>query len=392
LIWMAKREFLLVVLCCLFILSSGAYLQTAANITTFIASVGYPVEVHTVTTSDGYILTVHRIPHGKNNSTIKGVVLLQHGLTDASAGYCLNGPSEALPFILADNGYDVWLGNNRGNGYSMGNVNYPPTDYRFWDFSWDEMALIDFPTTINYVSTYTKAAKITYIGHSEGTIQAFAGLISNPSIADKLNLYIALAPVAYVGGITVEMFQILSRFDADELLLLLGVYEFYLPNLEHNILPDICRLDPSICGYTGSVLYGENSYLNTSALSFYTIYEPFPTSAKNIIHWAQGVRTGLFQKYDYGVAGNMQHYGQSTPPQYPFSNYPTTLPTVLVSGGIDGLADPNDVKKIIAQVPTGANVVVINREDYGHLDPLLGDDAYQLTYPELMKLINQYSG
>jgi len=389
---MAKTEFCLVVLCCLWVLSSGAFLQTSANITTFIANLGYPIEVHTVTTSDGYILTLHRIPHGKSNPPIKGVVLLQHGLTDASAGYCLNGPQEGFPFILADNGYDVWLGNNRGNGYSMGNVNYPSTDSRFWNFSWDEMALIDFPTTINYVTTFTKATKLTYVGHSEGTIQAFAGLISNPSIADKINLYIALAPVAYVGGLTVELFQLLSRFDADELLLLLGVNEFYLPNLEHNILPDICRLDPSICGYTGSFLYGKDSYLNNTALAFYTIYEPFPTSAKNIIHWAQGVRTGLFQKYDYGVAGNLQHYGQATPPQYSFSNYPTTLPTVLVAGGIDGLADPADVAKIVSQVPQGSNIVVIYREDYGHLDPLLGYDAFQITYPELLKLINQYSG
>jgi len=205
-------------------------------------------------------------------------------------------------------------------------------------------------------------------------------------------LYIALAPVAYVGGITVELLQILSKFDADELILLLGVHEFYLPNLEHSLLPDICKIDPSICGFTGNFLYGRDSYLNVTDLDFYTLYEPFPTSAKNIIHWSQGLRSGLFQKYDYGTAGNLQHYGQPTPPQYSFSNYPTTLPTVLVAGGIDGLADPSDVNKIISQVPTGSNLVVMRREDYGHLDPLLGYDAYQITYPDLLKLINQYSG
>jgi pimeloyl-ACP methyl ester carboxylesterase len=318
--------------------------------------------------------------------------LLQHGLTDSSAGFCLNGPLYSFPFILADAGYDVWLGNNRGNGYSMNNVNYGPTDPRFWDFSWDEMALIDFPANINYITTFTSTPKLSYVGHSEGTIQAFAGLISDPSIANKLNVYIALAPVAFVGGITIEIMQILSRFDADELLLLLGVNEFYLPNLEHSLLPEICRLDPSICGYTGNFFYGRDSYLNASMLDFYTIYEPFPTSSKNIIHWAQGVRSSTFRKYDYGTAGNLQHYGQTTPPVYAFSNYPKNLPTVLVSGGIDGLADPSDVSKILAQVPSGSDIVVINREDYGHLDPLLGWDAYQLTYPDLLKLINQYSG
>lgn len=52
-------------------------------------------------------------------------------------------------FILADAGYEVWLGNNRGNTYSNTNENYSYNDKNFWTFSWDEMANIDLPTQIN---------------------------------------------------------------------------------------------------------------------------------------------------------------------------------------------------------------------------------------------------
>ncbi|EPB66343.1 ab-hydrolase associated lipase region [Ancylostoma ceylanicum] len=33
---------------------------------------GYPAEIYTVTTEDGYILELHRIPYGKNGITLIG--------------------------------------------------------------------------------------------------------------------------------------------------------------------------------------------------------------------------------------------------------------------------------------------------------------------------------
>ncbi len=79
----------------------------------------------------------------------------------------MNNPTEGLPFILADAGYDVWLGNNRGNGYSMSNKYYNQNDDEFWDFSWDDMALYDLPSQIGYVLKLTGRSQLSYIGHSE---------------------------------------------------------------------------------------------------------------------------------------------------------------------------------------------------------------------------------
>lgn len=64
----------------------------------FVKHYGYLIEVQNVSTSDGYILQLHRIPSSpkfKSNER-KRAVLLQHGLLDSSAGWVLLGPENGL--------------------------------------------------------------------------------------------------------------------------------------------------------------------------------------------------------------------------------------------------------------------------------------------------------
>ncbi len=74
----------------------------------------------------------------EKNSTIQGgkkVVYLQHGLIDSSDTFIINEESKAPAFILANKGYDVWLGNIRGNRYS--NAALSPNVKNYWEFSFD---------------------------------------------------------------------------------------------------------------------------------------------------------------------------------------------------------------------------------------------------------------
>jgi len=63
------------------------------------------VESHELTTEDGYILTIHRIPGGRNTlntsvservSGIRPVVILQHSILASSDDWLLNGPQKSL--------------------------------------------------------------------------------------------------------------------------------------------------------------------------------------------------------------------------------------------------------------------------------------------------------
>lgn len=110
----------------------------------FVTDYGYPLEVHPdVQTEDGYLLTLFRIPYGikNNNSDVqnKSAVLLMHGLLLSAEDWVVLGPEKSLAFILADEGYDVWVGNARGNMHSRKHVKYDPTwNGEFWDFRFVE--------------------------------------------------------------------------------------------------------------------------------------------------------------------------------------------------------------------------------------------------------------
>jgi lysosomal acid lipase/cholesteryl ester hydrolase len=56
-----------------------------ATVPRLISEKGFPAESHDVVTADGYILTMHRIPRPGSP-----VVLLQHGLLDASETWVIN--------------------------------------------------------------------------------------------------------------------------------------------------------------------------------------------------------------------------------------------------------------------------------------------------------------
>ena len=124
---------------------------------------------HFVTTDDGFILKMFRLINSAisraGDGEPKPVVFLLHGLASSAEAYVKNDEN-SLAFKLLEAGYDVWLGNSRGNIYSKEHTNKNIGDYDLFNYSFFEMGEYDLPAMIDFVLETTGETKLSYIGHS----------------------------------------------------------------------------------------------------------------------------------------------------------------------------------------------------------------------------------
>jgi len=233
-------------------------------------------------------------------------------------------------------GYDVWLGNQRGNKYSHTHKNPNITREKFFSYTFDDMARYDIPSVIDYVYKNTNK-KIIYLGHSLGTTQMFASLSDKKTtkfVHDRLELFIALAPVVYMKNIEVESLEILSQ--------LFSAIEYFSKLLNfYEVLPGICakktdfmiEIMEFVCQNFGSdcmklmpaMMMSNKDYLPDMKKLFN--HYPSGTSIKLFYQMAQIVNAKdyRFQKFDYQKKQNMRVYGKPKPPKYNLKNVKAKL-------------------------------------------------------------------
>lgn len=317
-------------------------------------------------------------------------MFLQHGLLADSSNWVTNLPNSSLGFILADAGFDVWMGNSRGNTWSRKHKTLSVSQDEFWAFSFDEMANYDLPASINFILNKTGQEQVYYVGHSQGTTIGFIAFSRIPELAKKIKMFFALAPVA---SITFATSPITKLGRLPDLLIkdVFGVKQFLPQNAVLKWLSmHVCNhvILKELCGNVFFVLCGFNERnLNMSRVPVYITHSPAGTSVQNMIHWRQAFKLQKFQAFDWGSsARNYFHYNQTYPPTYNVKDM--LVPTAVWSGNQDWLADVKDISILLTQI---SNLVYHEAiPEWEHLDFIWGLDAPWRLYNTMVNLMKKY--
>ncbi|KAF7723591.1 cholesterol esterase [Apophysomyces ossiformis] len=293
-----------------------------------------------------------------------------------------------LPFLLAQRGYDVWMGNARGNKYSQAHMRLNPQHVDFWQFCLNEYAMYDLPGIVDYILEVTGAPSLTYIGFSQGTAQAFAGLSISHKLNNKINLFIALAPATTPKGLHHPLIDAFVKATPSVVYLIFGrMTPLKLALFWQRIIspPMFVKLIDSSVGFLFG-WRGHNMLPDQKLVSYQHLYSL--TSVKSLVHWFQIIRTGRFQMFDE-MPSRLPYHAVNTvmdhiPPRFPTKQI--TTPIAIFYGGSDSLVD-FDV--LSADLPPLAYVKSI--KEWEHLDFLWAENIETLVHPDILILLQHFN-
>ena len=254
---------------------------------TYIQQFGYKLEENSVTTDDGYILSIWhlrpKVPNGK-------IIFMQHGLADTAWTF-FELEKNSLPFLLLKEGFDIWLGNIRGNIFSYRHVSKNPKDPNsgYNDYSIDNLVANDLPAMIKYVRSRTGNKKIIYIGHSQGTTMFFMNVMHNPTFAEEsFDRFVALGIIPNLSHSEYSPIEYLDKFCS--IIKRLGIDDpLNLSDDQRSLASGFCDRAYYYCliGFEMATCIEPSGRYNFRKLYHFLYYYPGGISKTMLSHWSQ---------------------------------------------------------------------------------------------------------
>lgn len=422
-------------------------LVNAKDINEIVETHGYKIREHVVTTRDGYLLVIHKLEKIQNNSyshqhhhhisstaNLSKIVYFHHGLMTNSELFVLGtNKYKTLPYLLVDLGYEVWLGNNRGNKYSRKHLKLSASDPKFWDFSLDEYSYYDIPDSLTYIKNYyhhinnntsnnnnnnhtgsptvlssststltNSDLQIIYIGFSQGCSQFFASLSLYPQLNSHIKMFIGLSPAIIPQNLNHPIFKLLVNQAANDNSFLFSLfgrraimpsvsfwYTIFGPSLYEKVVDKSLQL---LFGWTGA-----NISQSQKEIGYPHMFSN--SSVKSLLHWFQIIKAGRFQMFDetccYGItklsclSHKLKQKGNRVAP-FPIADH-LDVPMVLFYGDNDILVDINKTKNLIVDNnhKMQDKLELVLCPGYEHMDTLWGENVYQDVFKPVLERLEK---
>ncbi|KAG5667103.1 hypothetical protein PVAND_015102 [Polypedilum vanderplanki] len=396
-IWIKSVKIVLIftIFLCKICYGSSRDSQTRDAIEDLITSAGFNAESYIVETEDNYLLKIHRI-RSKIRSVDKNLapIFFMHGLFATAADYLMTGPTNGLPYLFANMGYDCWLGNSRGSDYGLGHRTMNSNTKDFWNFSFHEIGHLDVPAFIDFVLNATGAEKVFYIGHSQGCTSLMVLLSTRPNYNQKIIEAHLMAPAVFMANFPNPLIRFFaSEFDAfiDRTKNYDLISNSQIMNIVERMNSIFCQTNSPIMGMCTNAIQmicGRNdngTETDSRVLPILIKYLAHAVSTKQINHYIQMYQSGKFQQYNYGMK-NKAIYGQSYPPEYELKN--VKIPISIYAGKNDMLVAEKDIDHLREVLQNVKRYKVI--KNFNHCDFNYGTHAKNFVFNYIIKSINQY--
>lgn len=272
-------------------------------------------------------------------------------------------------------GYDIYIGNNRGNKHSR----KPRKDHSkdFWDFTFHEMGLYDVPAFVNLINSNNESPKIIYVGHSQGCGQFMALCSLKPEYCQgNFKGMIALGPAVFLDHIRSEFMNVALHSGIEKVFKAFGVNDIMgSPENTNPLTKVICTLNKYFCDYILKQLADKlpTTDDNQSRIKVFFSHFPSGSSVDSLLHLKKINLTKKFIQF-------------KTDDEYPLKN--VNIPIYIHVGKDDLLVSTQDGEKFRDNLNPEFVKYYKEHEHMGHLTFFM-TNAKDDYVPDVLSNVNE---
>jgi len=354
----------------------------------YIKSLGYKLEEYEVITEDYYKLSLwHFVPNFKVDPN--KVVYFQPGFMCVAWVFLQNG-KKSLPFLLMEEGYDVWIGHNRGTVHSLGHLtkDSQASNSDYWDFNLDDYALKDLPANLETVKQKTGAKKLNYIGHSQGTTIFFMLYMHNPSYMEStIDKFVSLGTVYTINYASLLPVNVVDKmYGLLDMIMDLSTKPIYFGEGQRNMIANICKRSPFFCKKTFESMENlrSTSRINFDTINTYFYYFPGGTSANCLLHYSQIHQSKKLVYFNPDFAKNkeVKEYNINVIKKWKIKSF-------IDRSDCDAYSSYQDVTELYDTIEDKSYINLVDYKEYGHMDFVCGETAPEDVYIPVINFIKE---